>query len=104
LIETYTPGISTTKLKIENDQIIQYNDKNDRNTELESSFVYMQAAKPGINLLKTGVKIQQLGNALKRSLADFNQNYFKRCIGIEVTGNIGNYDVKSQVQNKVSSG
>jgi len=59
-IETCTPRISTTKLKIQNDKIIQYNDKNDRNTELESSIVYMQVTITSNNLRKTGAKIHPL--------------------------------------------
>jgi hypothetical protein len=94
-METCTRRISTTKLKIENYKIIHYNDKNNRNMELESSVVYIQVTTTGNSLPKTGAKIQPLPNALKIPLTDFHQNYLIHCIDIEFAGIIGNYDVKS---------
>jgi hypothetical protein len=64
----------------------------------------MQVVTTGNSLRKTGAKIQRLRNALRRSLAHFNQNYLIHCIGIDGNGITGNYDVKSRVQNAVSSG
>ena len=64
-IETCTPMILTTKFKTENDKIIHYNDKNDRNTELESCVVYMRVKTNGSSLCNTGAKIHPLRNALK---------------------------------------
>jgi hypothetical protein len=41
-VETWTIRISTTKFRIENDKVAQYNNKNYRNTALKSSFVCMK--------------------------------------------------------------
>ena len=64
----------------------------------------MQVVTTGNSLRKTSAKTQPLRNALRRSLTDFNQNYLIHSIGIDVNGITSNYEVKSRVQNVVSSG